>query len=165
MTLVERAFARGELRRPTDFVNGCGPRESFWLSRVLVPDELVGVEFGVECCNPHDLAYYMGGFWGLFWRKPKADFGLGACVMSRFMDAAAVRWMRDSVSGKALAVGTAMTGAAVSTAFTTAVLLLGWTPLTWSWRKNPAPTEEELRKVADALRCPRSRIIRGRASD
>lgn len=135
---AECALRRGRLRRPTEWAgpNGCGPGAARWVSRLLVPDELAGVEFGHECCDPHDLAYAVGGFWGLFYRKPRADVGLGACLVERFYDAAAARWYRGTREGRIKAVGTAVLGTALGPVYALAVLALGWTPLTWSWRKR-----------------------------
>jgi hypothetical protein len=153
-TLAERKLKKvGKLIRPTEFIpNGCGPKAGTGLTALLVPDELAGVKFGEECCNPHDLAYYVGGFWGLFCRKPRADIGLGACLADRFMDAAKVRWYRRTWTGRLKAVGTAVLGIVAGVIFALAVLALGWTPLTWRWRKRPPPSDEELTEVKNALR-------------
>lgn len=152
-TLAERHFEKtGWLLRPTEFVpNGCGPAAGTGLTALLVPDELAGVRFGSECCNPHDLAYYIGGFWGLFYRKPRTDVGLGACMVDRFLDAAKVRWHRGTLAGRAKAAGTAALGLTVGPVYTFMVLVLGWTPLTWSWRKRRAPAGWELVDVKYAL--------------
>lgn len=150
-TLAERAFERGELRRPTDFApNGCGPAAGGRLGALLVPDELAGVEFGRECCDPHDLAYHRGGFWGLFWRKPRADVGLGACMVEAFYRAARARWRRGTWAGRAKAAGTAALGTVVGPAYTTAVLAIGWIPVIWPWRRRPEPTAEDLERVRTA---------------
>lgn len=138
MSYAERTFAKGKLRRPTDWAgpNGCGPAAGGWLGRVLVPDELVGVEFGRECCDPHDLAYAEGGFLGLFWRKPKADAGLSICVFRRFSYAATARWRRNGWTGRAKAIGTATLGGVIAPLYGIGVFALGWTPFTWRWRKR-----------------------------
>ena len=122
-TLAERAWDKGKVKRPPEFIpNGCGPRATG--SFDFVPDELLGVGFGDECCNPHDLEYYQGGFLGLFWRKPKADFGLAACL--------AKRMLAGSKGAKAAAIP-------VAGLYFLSVALFGWTPLTWRWRKRSLP--------------------------
>lgn len=152
-TLAEKHLEKiGDLIRPTEWApNGCGPAAGTGLTAILVPDELAGVEFGDECCNAHDLAYYIGGFWGLFYRKPRADIGLGACLVDRFLDAAKVRWYRRTWTGRLKAIGTAVLGFVVGVTYTVAVLALGWTPLTWRWRKRPPPSDAELTEVKHAL--------------
>jgi hypothetical protein len=122
-TLAERAWDKGKVKRPTEFIpNGCGPKAAGSVD--FVPDSLLGVGFGDECCNPHDLAYYQGGFLGLFWRKPKADFGLAKCL--------AKRMLAGSTGAKAAAVP-------VASVYFLAVALFGWTPFTWRWIERPAP--------------------------
>ncbi len=146
-TLAERAYERGELKRPTEwFPNGCGPAAGGWLGRVLVPDELADVEFGHECCDPHDFAYAQGGFWGLFYRKPRADVGLGACITTLFYGAAKARWKRGGWVGKLKGVGTAALGTVAGPIYTLAVLSVGWLPVIWRWRKKKIP-----KKVLEAL--------------
>ncbi len=157
-TLVERKFEMtGQLARPTDFVpNGCGPAAGGKLSDLLIPDELADVDYS-DCCDSHDLAYHRGGFRGLFYRKPRADVGLGACMTGRFYAAAGARWKRGTWAGRAKAVGTAALGTVAGPLYTAAVFALGWTPLTWPWQKRRAPTEHKLRKVGVAIGRPRRR--------
>ncbi len=141
-TLAERAFDKGKLQRPTDWMpNGCGPAAGGRLSDILVPDELADVEFGHECCDPHDFAYAQGGFWGLFYRKPRADIGLGACVTHRFYDAAKVRWRRGGWAGRLKGVGTAAIGTVAGPLYTISVLAVGWLPVIWRWRKQEIPAD------------------------
>ncbi len=160
-TLAERAWDKGKLRHPSPFIpNGCGPAAGGRVSAVLVPDELADVDYS-PCCNTHDYAYHRGGFWGLFYRKPRADVGLGACMMKQFYAAAGARWKRGTWAGRAKGVGTAALGTVVGPVYTLAVLAFGWTPLTWPLRKRKAPSSYKLRKVAKALGRP-SRSTRRR---
>lgn len=151
-TLAERHFERtGHLRRPTEFLpNGCGPAAGGRLSALLVPDEMAGVDYS-SCCDEHDLSYYCGGFLGIFYRKPRADVGLGACLTQNFYRAARARWRRGTWAGRAKAVGTAALGTVLGPAYTAAVLLFGWTPLTWAWRKRSIPKSRQFRRVKWAL--------------
>ncbi len=152
-TLAERAWDRGVIQRPTGFIpNGCGPAATGPID--VVPDELLGAAFGGQCCNPHDLAYYEGGFWGLFWRKPRADVGLGACVAGEMLGAAKRNWRRGG-SRKALAGAQAVAAVPVGTVYAVAVLALGWTPLTWRWRKRQLPKAGRLRTLAARAALPR----------
>lgn len=147
-TLAERAFEKGIIVRPTDFMpNGCGPAAGGKISALLVPDELADVDYS-GCCDLHDLSYHRGGFLGLFYRKPRADVGLGACMVESFYKAAGARWRRGTWSGRAKAAGTAVLGILVGPLYTLAVLGLGWTPLTWRWRRRPLPGRSDLRKIA-----------------
>lgn len=145
MSYVERAWKKGKLRRPTEFLpNGCGPKAGV-LTSILVPDEIAGVGYS-DCCDRHDLAYYEGGLGGLLTRKPRADLKLGACVVRHFFDAGHLRWDRGTAAGKAKAVGTFALGAIAGPVYTLAVTLLGWTPFTWRWRRRyvSAPALAEL---------------------
>jgi hypothetical protein len=139
-TFAERAWDKGKVRRPSEFIpNGCGSAAVAALGISLVPDELLGVEFGDECCNPHDAAYYRGGFLGLFWRKPRADVGLGACLARRMLWAARWDWGEGTARGKILATARALTAIPAGLIYTLAVLALGWTPFTWRWAKRELP--------------------------
>jgi hypothetical protein len=143
-TLAERAFEKGKLLRPTAFVpNGCGPAAAG--SADFVPDTLFGVKFGHACCDPHDLEYYRGGFWGLFWRKPKADIKLGACLARKMLDQGHIH-RNYGMSRKDTALGYAQTVAAVPVGaiYALGVLVFGWTPLTWRWRERPVPLHNSL---------------------
>ena len=124
------AFNRGKIRRPTDFIpNGCGSQATP-LGRLLVPDELIGVDYS-HCCDEHDLAYAQGGFWGLFTRKPKADWGMAACMAERFHDVAVARMARGQ---NGVGIATYLFGLTlVVPAYWLAVTALGWTPFTWRW--------------------------------
>lgn len=133
MNYVEFMFGRGKVVRPTSFIpNGCGPKAGK-ITSLLVPDELIGVEYR-GCCDTHDLAYAQGGFWGLFYRKPRADIALAACLFGHFKDAAIARISRGGVANYAKGVGTAALGAGLAPLYAIAVTLFGWTPLTWRWR-------------------------------
>ncbi len=133
MNYVEFMFGRGKVVSPTSFIgNGCGPKAGALMS-ILVPDELLGVDYS-GCCDLHDLAYAQGGFWGLFYRKPRADLALAACLAERFKDAAIARISRGGVTNYARGVGTAVVGAIVAPLYAIAVTVFGWTPLTWRWR-------------------------------
>ena len=151
-TLAERRFEKtGQLARPTDFVpNGCGPAAGGKLSELLIPDELADVDYS-RCCDSHDLSYHRGGFWGLFYRKPRADVGLGACMMESFYRAAGARWKRGTWAGRAKGAGTAVLGTVAGPLYSVAVLAFGWSPLTWPWRKRRGPTTHKLRKVEAAM--------------
>ncbi len=157
-TLVERKFEMtGRLARPTDVVpNGCGPAAGGKLSDLLIPDELADVDYS-DCCDAHDLSYHRGGFWGLFYRKPRSDVGLGACMAGRFYAAAGARWKRGTWAGRAKGVGTAVLGTVAGPLYTVAVFALGWTPLTWPWQKRRAPTSHKLKKGAVATGRPMRR--------
>ena len=157
-TLAERRFVKtGQLPRPTDFApNGCGPAAGGKLSDLLIPDELADVDYS-GCCDSHDLAYHRGGFWGLFYRKPRADVGLGACMMEHFYRAAGARWRRGTWAGRAKAAGTAALGTVAGPLYTVAVFALGWTPVTWPWQKRRGPTDYKLKKVAVAVGRPMRR--------
>ncbi len=154
-TLAERRFEKtGQLTRPTDFApNGCGPAAGGKLSDLLIPDELADVDYS-GCCDSHDLAYHRGGFWGLFYRKPRADVGLGACMAEHFYRAAGARWQRGTWAGRAKGAGTAVLGTVAAPLYTIAVLAFGWTPLTWPLRRRRMPASYELRKVATAVGRP-----------
>lgn len=147
-TLAERSF-----RRPTDFLpNGCG---SGFTSR-LIPDEIAGVEFQT-CCDDHDLAYHVGGFWGLLTRKPRSDWRLGRCIARRFTREAAASWRfarggsgiprHQRAKHAARAAGLWAAGQGLGLAYTLGVTVLGWTPLTWPWRRRPVPSHEALAKL------------------
>ncbi len=147
-TIAERAWDRGVIQRPAAFIpNGCGPAVAGPVD--LVPDELLGVEFGDACCNPHDAAYYEGGFWGLFWRKPCADVGLGACMARRMLGQARANWRAGS---KIKASAQAVAAVPAGTVYSLAVLVLGWTPLTWKWRKRALPKASRLRTLSARAR-------------
>ena len=151
-TLVERKLEKtGKLTRPTEFIpNGCGPAAGGKVSALLVPDELANVNYS-SCCDSHDLSYHRGGFWGLFYRKPRADIGLGACMVERFYAAARVRWSRGTWEGRAKAVGTAALGTVTGPLYTLAVLGVGWVPFIWRWRRRPVPTKGQFRSLARRL--------------
>ncbi len=145
-TLAERAWDKGKVRRPAEFIpNGCGSAAAEALGINLVPDALLGVEFGDQCCDAHDAAYYCGGFFGLFWRKPRADVGLGVCLARRMFRTAYVHWrvarLEGSPSGKFLAAAQALAAVPAGVIYALAVLALGWTPLTWRWVKRELPTD------------------------
>jgi hypothetical protein len=133
VSYVDWQFARGKMVTPTAFIpNGCGPKVG-WLSSLLIPDELAGVEYS-DCCDAHDLAYAQGGFWGLFGRKPRADIALGACLYKHFSDAALARVSRGGAVNYLKGAATTALGAALAPIYTIAVTLFGWTPFTWRWR-------------------------------
>ena len=147
-TLAERALDRGKIQRPGAFIpNGCGPAVTGPMD--LIPDKLIGVEFGDACCNVHDLAYYQGGFWGLFYRKPRADLGLGACMAGRMLRQARENWEGDW-KRKALAGAQGAAAIPAGAVYTLAVLAFGWTPLTWRWRKRSPPRRVRLKRIARA---------------
>lgn len=149
-TVAERAFDKGKLKRPTDWApNGCGPAAFGRFDPV--PDELDGVNFGY-CCNEHDLAYYQGGFLGLFYKKPRADVGLSACMASRFYTSAWVDWKMGGAKRKAKAVGKALIGTVAAPVYFTFVTVFGWTPLTWSWRQKSPPSDEDIEAVCQAMK-------------
>ncbi len=129
------------MKRPSQkFIpNGCGPAAAGPAN--FVPDSVLGVEFGDECCNLHDLEYHIGGFWGLFTRKPRADFGLGACMVRRMISQGRKNWDTDSRW-----TGAAQMAAAVplGTLYTVTTTAFGWLPFIWSWRKRPVPSHEAL---------------------
>jgi len=151
-TLAEREFEKtGKLIRPSEFCpNGCGPAAGGKLAAVMIPDELADVDYS-GCCNAHDMAYHRGGFLGLFYRKPRADIGLGACMVGNFYKAAGARWKRGTWGGRTKAVGTAVLGTVAGPVYALSVLAFGWTPLTWRWKRKPAPTREQLRAIARVL--------------
>lgn len=133
-TYVEWQFGRGKVVTPTSFIpNGCGPKAAGVLSQILCPNELAGVDY-TGCCNLHDLAYAKGGFWGLFWRKPKADIALGLCMIDRFQDAAQVRYERGGAGNMLKAWGTIIVGVVAAPLYTLAVMSFGWLPFIWRWR-------------------------------
>lgn len=135
-TAVERAFERGELRKPTEVLaNGCG---AGW-TKFIVPDEIADVEFADTCCDPHDLAYAIGGFWGLFYRKPRADIALGACMVRRFYRAAECDWI---MSRNLRSVAKLILGTVAGPLYTLAVMLIGWTPFVWPWKKRDFSSAE-----------------------
>lgn len=132
---VDRAFAAGRLVRPTQFIpNGCGPKAGK-IASVLIPNELLGVDYS-KCCNLHDLEYYRGGFLGLFWRKPKADFLLGRCMARQFSAAAKTRWRRGDAAGRVQGVATFAAGVVTAPIYFAAVTILGWTPFTWRLKRR-----------------------------
>ncbi len=132
---VERAWDAGRLVRPTEFIpNGCGPKAGK-IATLLIPDELLGVDYS-KCCDLHDLEYYQGGFLGLFWRKPKADFLLGRCMARQFGAAAKARWRRGGVAGRVQGVATFAAGVVSAPIYFAAVTLFGITPFTWRWKRR-----------------------------
>ncbi len=144
MRYVEFMYGRGKVVTPTSFIpNGCGPKAGILLS-LLVPDELLGVDYS-GCCDAHDLAYAQGGFGGLFYRKPRADIALAACLYENFSDAGLARVSRGGVVNYAKGAATTALGALLAPLYAIAVTLFGWTPFTWRWRfvriKNYALTQ------------------------
>ena len=153
------------MRRPTAALpNGCG---AGW-SAGPVPDALADVDFS-GCCDLHDLAYYEGGFGGLFTRKPRSDWALGRCLARRFRARAEALVAEAAVlaggggtkayaafdRARALrrrAYYLRALGEAAGLGYTLAVLLVGWTPLTWPWRRRALPSAEELADLAEKLR-------------
>lgn len=132
---VERAWDAGRLVRPTEFIpNGCGPKAGK-IAALLIPDELLGVDYS-KCCDLHDLEYYQGGFLGLFWRKPKADFLLGRCMARQFGAAAKARWRRGGVAGRVQGAATFAAGVVSAPIYFMAVTLFGITPFTWRWKRR-----------------------------
>lgn len=147
-TAVERAFERGELRRPTEVLtNGCG---AGWTG-YIVPDEIADVEFGHDCCAPHDLAYAIGGFLGIFTRKVRADIALGACMTERFYRAASCDWVK-SRNGRA--VLKMIAGTIAGPLYTLAVTLIGWTPFVWPWKKRDF-SRDQLEALAELMEVTR----------
>lgn len=133
MNYVQWAWGRGRVVSPTSFIpNGCGPKAGA-ITSMLVPDELAGVDYA-SCCDSHDLSYAQGGFWGLFYRKPRADLALAACLAGRFKDAAIARASRGGAMNYLRGAGTAAVGIIAAPAYAIAVTLFGWTPFTWRWR-------------------------------
>jgi hypothetical protein len=145
-TIAERSW-----KNPTAFLpNGCG---AGWTS-YLVPSEIGEIWFR-DCCNRHDLEYHIGGFWGLLLRRPLADLILGRCVARRFEEAAYVTWneLEKRTSTMVLkAAGLFVAGQVVGLGYSLAVIALGWTPLTWPWKKRPVPTKVALKQIADVLK-------------
>lgn len=147
---VERAWDKGKVRRPTQWApNGCGPRATGPVD--FVPDRILGVEFGSECCDAHDLEYYKGGFLGLFWRKPKADLGLGACLAAQMFQGARKQWIHGSVGRKFLAAAQAATAIPTAAVYTLFVTAFGWTPFTWRWYQRTPPDSDLLRELRAAV--------------
>lgn len=128
--------------RPTRFLpNGCG---SGWTSK-LVPDEAAGANFD-ECCDLHDLGYYVGkgGFLGLFYAKPVIDYRLMQCMDHQFT----MRTIRLTVDGRRMrAFTTYLAGVVIPPIYFVALTLLGWTPLTWPWKERPMPSHEDLERL------------------
>ena len=137
-TLAERfGFA------PTKFLpNGCGAG----LSAKLIPDEAAGANFD-DCCDLHDLAYHVGkgGFLGLFYSKPKADFALAVC-MDRRLEERTMRISREGGYSFKLALG-CLALAFLPAIYFTGLTLLGWTFLTWPWKERPMPSHEDLERL------------------
>jgi len=129
--------------RPTQFIpNGCGAG----ITAKLVPDEVGGANFD-DCCDLHDLAYHVGkgGFLGLFYSKPVADFKLAACMARRLDDRATkIDQRRESLIKVYIAVMALLT---VPPIYFIALTLLGWTPLTWPWKERPMPSHEDLERL------------------
>ena len=137
---VERAFKAGRLVRPTEFLpNGCGPKAGK-ISSILIPDEMVGVDYS-HCCDDHDLEYYQGGFLGLFWRKPRADFLLGRCMARQFSAAAKTRWRRGDAAGRVQGVATFALGVVSAPIYFLSVTIFGCTPFTWRWKRRIVSAE------------------------
>ena len=133
MSYVDRKFAKGVLAKPTDWApNGCGSHAS----KAVVPDGLLGVDF-VGCCDLHDLAYHQGGFFGLFTRKPIADFGLAMCLWAKFSAASHARFADYSASGDLKGMGLIALGLVVCPLYFAAVTAVGWLPFIWRWRYAP----------------------------
>ena len=131
-TLAERYS-----KRPTHYVpNGCGSG----FSARIIPDAIGSVRFR-GCCDQHDLVYHVGGFWGLFTRRPQADWAMMKCIHKRFvLEAERINIGGDTLRGRWIR----RSGVMVAGIYWLATTLLGWTPLTWPWRKRPVPTHEEL---------------------
>lgn len=147
-TIVERAWEKGKAQRPTAWLpNGCGPAATGSVD--FVPDTLFGVEFGHDCCDLHDLAYHQGGFLGLFWRKPKADFELVRCMARKLWRAG-----RQNANFRSKTQGYIQMAAAgpVAGIYGLAVTLFGWSPFTWRWKERPVPTHEQLVALKKAIR-------------
>ncbi len=133
MNYVDWMAGRGKLVTPTSFIaNGCGPKAGK-ISSALIPNELVGVQYA-DCCDAHDLAYAQGGFWGLFYRKPRADLALAACLYKHFHAAAAARINQPGFVASLAGIGTEILGWVLAPVYAIVVTLLGWTPFTWRWR-------------------------------
>jgi len=128
--------------RPTKFLpNGCGPHTI----EKLIPDEVGGANFD-DCCDLHDLAYHIGrgGWKGLFYSKPAADFALAACMHERL----AMRGGRLYGQKRyVLAVAMAQLSFYLPALYFLGLTLLGWTPLTWPWKERPVPSHDQLMQV------------------
>lgn len=145
---VDRAFAAGRLVRPTQFIpNGCGPKAGK-IASILIPDEMLGVDYS-KCCDLHDFEYHQGGFLGLFWRKPKADFLLGRCMARQFSAAAKARWRRGDAAGRVQGVATFAVGAVSAPIYFAVVTIFGCTPFTWRWKRRTVSISA-LQRLKDA---------------
>lgn len=113
--------------------NGCGSG----FTAGPVPDSAGAVRFG-DCCNLHDLGYYLGGS---LWLKLSHDAALSACMGERWwgsiFDRSVPRWRRA-----ARALGWAL----FPPAYFTAVTLFGW--VAWDYRGKPPPSHAELEAIA-----------------
>lgn len=130
--------------RPTRFLpNGCGAGAT----GKLVPDEVAGANFD-DCCDLHDLAYHVGrgGFLGLFYAKPAADWALMRCMDKQFARKTALLSLKKRWFATA---GVFLLGTFVPPAYFLGLTLLGWTPLTWPWKERPMPSEESLRALKE----------------
>jgi hypothetical protein len=149
-TLAERAWEKGKAVRPTIFVpNGCGPAATGPVD--LVPDSFLGVKFGHECCDVHDLEYYRGGFLGLFWRKPKADYRLAACMTRRMWRAGRENLLLVSRAKKAKGYAQMFASGHIGLVYGLAVTLFGWSPFTWGWKERELPTHEQLVAIGESI--------------
>jgi hypothetical protein len=101
-----------------------------------VPDGAGAVRFG-DCCNLHDLGYYIGGS---LWLKLSHDAALSACMGARWW--ASIRepvpWWRRT----ARALGWFVT----PPVYFLAVTLFGW--VAWDYRGKPPPSHAELEAIA-----------------
>ena len=133
MNYVQWAWGRGKVVSPTSFIpNGCGPKAGA-ITSMLVPDELAGVDYA-SCCDSHDLSYAQGGFWGLFYRKPRADLALAACLYKNFHAAAVARINQPGFRASLAGAATEILGCLLAPLYAIVVTALGWTPFTWRWR-------------------------------
>jgi len=129
--------------RPTQFLpNGCGAG----LTAKLVPDEAAGANFD-DCCDLHDLAYHVGegGFLGLFYSKPKADYALAKCMNDR-LEQRALRVAGQHSYGLKLTIA-CLALALLPPIYFIGLTLFGWTPLTWPWKERPMPSHEDLERL------------------
>lgn len=117
------------MKRLTQFLpTGCGGGRTAW----MVPDELAHVDFR-RCCDCHDFAYFIGGWRGLFWARPRADVLLGVCIVRAYTRAARHCWRSGWPEYRVRAIALVVLGLMLGVLYTSVVLAVGW--VVWPWRR------------------------------
>lgn len=120
-------------RRKKFIPNGC----------TASPDGLGAIQWK-DCCDLHDLAYYVGGWRGLLnGAKLKSDIALAQCMMRHWRRSA-----DDPQISKSRRAGRLVGGPVLGSLYFLAVSTVGSLPFFWPWREREVPSHEMLASLA-----------------